>query len=407
MRYLILAAAVLMQLCLGATYSWSVYVAELKSLTGLSQGGVQLPFSFFYFIFPLTMVFSGRVLARRGPRFSAMTGGILFGSGWLLAGMGSSSFVLTVAGIGLVAGIGAGLAYIVPISTAIQWFPDKKGLVTGISVAGFGGGAAFVSQVAGRLMSQFGYDPFQVFSVMGGIFLVVICLAGSLMQLPPAAAGEAPETRLTNASEATAPGRGNASQKSPEPLAPWQVLKHPLFRILYFAMFSGLAAGFAVNANLKELYAGPSLQAGITAVSLFALANALGRIIWGALFDRMSPALAVRANLLCQALLMISAGFLLDSTYGFYLFALGTGFNYGGILVLYASSTALCWGDRQMGTIYGWLFSSNIPAALAPVFAGLVFDIGGSFLPAFWIIAGMLVLSVFFVPGQLERSSFH
>ncbi|GAB6145837.1 MFS transporter [Desulfocicer niacini] len=388
-RYLVLLSAVIMQLCLGATYSWSVYVADLKSITGISQAGVQLPFSFFYFVFPLTMVFSGSMLTRMGPRFSAVLGGILFGSGWMIAGFGGHAFGFTVVGIGVIAGAGAGLAYIVPLSTAILWFPRQKGLVTGIAVAGFGGGAAIVSQVGGVLMAQMEKSPFQVFPLLGMVFLVLICMAGSAMKVPDRVSGQ------------------DALKREDYGVSVSVMISQPMFRILYFAMFSGLAAGFAVNANLKELYTGSAgVHVGVLAVSLFALANALGRVCWGGLFDRVLPATAVKANLLCQAFLLLLGSFFLSSKAGFYLFALGTGFNYGGILVLYASSTALCWGDKRMGAIYGLLFSANIPAAVAPMAAGWIFDIGGSFFPVFAVIGGLLVLSVFLVPASFMAQNF-
>ncbi len=378
-----------MQLCLGATYSWSVYVTDLKSITGIGQAGVQLPFSFFYFVFPLTMVFAGSMLTRMGPRFSAVLGGILFGSGWMIAGFGGHAFGFTVVGIGIIAGAGAGLAYIVPLSTAILWFPKQKGLVTGIAVAGFGGGAAIVSQVGGMLMTQMEKSPFQVFSLLGMVFLVLICMAGSAMKVPDSVADQ----------DALKSGEDNGVSVS-------GMISQPMFRILYFAMFSGLAAGFAVNANLKELYAGSAgVHVGVLAVSLFALANALGRICWGALFDRVSPATAVKANLLCQALLLLLGSFFLASKTGFYIFALGTGFNYGGVLVLYASSTVLCWGDKRMGTIYGLLFSANIPAAVAPMAAGWVFELAGSFVPAFAAIGALLMISVFLLPASLKTQN--
>lgn len=109
------------------------------------------------------MIFSGMLMARKGPRFNAVTGGILFGAGWILAGAGDHHFALTVTGIGGLAGIGAGLAYIVPIATLVKWFPKHKGAVTGIAVAGFGGGAALVSQIAGRMISITDKTPFEVF----------------------------------------------------------------------------------------------------------------------------------------------------------------------------------------------------------------------------------------------------
>ena len=159
MRYLILVSAVLMQMCLGATYSWSVYVQPLKDLTGLAQGPVQIPFTLFYFIFPLTMMIAGGFLPKIGPRISAMVGGLLFGGGWLLAGLGSQSFAFTMLGIGGMAGIGAGMAYIVPIAVCIRWFPRSPGLVTGIAVAGFGGGGALGSQSGGSVETDLGDNP--------------------------------------------------------------------------------------------------------------------------------------------------------------------------------------------------------------------------------------------------------
>ncbi|WDP91547.1 MAG: MFS transporter [Desulfobacter sp.] len=371
MRYLILVSAVVMQVCLGATYSWSVYVQPLKDLTGLAQGPVQIPFTVFYFIFPATMMVAGSYLPRIGPRRSAMAGGLFFGGGWLLAGLGAHSFVFTVLGIGAMAGMGAGMAYIVPIAVCIRWFPRSKGLVTGVAVAGFGGGAAMVSQAGGYMISSMGLTPFYTFGVFGMLFLCLVTGAGALMHFPrtPDAAGE---------------GCGTP--------APAKVLTHINFRILYFAMFIGLAAGFAVNANLKELYrgGGDAVGLGITAVSLFALANAAGRVIWGAVFDRTASAAAIQANLGCQALVLGTAPFLTNTAWGFMALALATGFNYGGVLVIYAASASRSWGAGNIGQVYGWLFTSNIPAALSPILAGLVFDRMNTFTPALAVLAVLL-----------------
>ena len=104
MRYVILLSAVMMQMCLGATYSWSVYVHPLKTLTGLQQGPVQIPFTAFYFSFPLTMMLAGTILPKIGPRMCAMGGGFLFGSGWLIASLGYKNFLFTTMGIGVVSG---------------------------------------------------------------------------------------------------------------------------------------------------------------------------------------------------------------------------------------------------------------------------------------------------------------
>jgi OFA family oxalate/formate antiporter-like MFS transporter len=370
-RYLILAAAVLMQVCLGATYSWSVYVRPIREITGLLQGPVQLPFTVFYFVFPATMILTGTLLPRLGPRFCAVTGGLLFGGGWMLASLGSINFAFTIAGIGLCAGLGAGFAYIVPIATCIRWFPDNKGLVTGVAVAGFGGGAALVSQTAGWLMNSLAWSPFSTFFLFGLLFLLCVGFGGMMMKNP----GE------------------SSPQKTPS-LSFREVVREPQFRLLYLAMIAGLAAGFTVNANLKELFPAGSVQTGITAVALFALANALGRVTWGWLADRVRALTAIRCNLAGQAVILLFSPLILVSENGLLLCAVLAGFHYGGVLVLYAATVAGIWGHRHVGQVYGWLFSANIPAALAPLFAGMFFDHARSFTGALRIEAALLFLAI-------------
>lgn len=376
MRYTILLAAILMQMCLGATYSWSIYVQPLKALTGLQQGPVQIPFTLFYFLFPLTMMGAGTLLPKIGPRISGMLGGLLFGGGWLLASLGSHSFLYTILGIGVLSGIGAGLAYIVPIAVAIQWFPNNKGLVTGLAVAGFGGGAALVSQLGGWFMVGLRQTPFDTFFIFGLLFMAIVVCSGATMHFPE-----------------------SVGRTRPDQIKLTALLRHPTFRLLYGAMFIGLASGFAVNANLKELYLGDGkmVQIGITAVSVFALANAGGRIIWGTIFDRLESATAVQANLVCQALVLLTAPLMLSSMTGFLLFALLTGFNYGGVLVVYVASTSRCWGADRVSQIYGYLFSSNIPASMSPILAGLIFDTFHSFNFALWSLGALLLLVAFVV----------
>jgi len=340
-------------------------------LTGLSQGPVQLPFSLFYFAFPLTTILSGTLLSRLGPRLCAVVGGVAFGGGWMLASLGGRHFSFTVIGIGLLAGIGVGFAYIVPIATCIQWFPRHRGLVTGVAVAGFGGGAALVSQAAGYGMNTLGLTPFAVFGRLGFAFLILVTLAGLFMERPD-------------------PKPGSRRRVARLPLSGF--LGRKVFWVLYGAMFTGLAAGFAVNANLRDLVPGSGLRTGVIAVSLFAVANALGRVLWGALFDRVASGPAIRANLLCQAAVFLCGPWILKSEPGLIAFAFLSGLNYGGVLVVYASSSARIWGNESVGQVYGWLFSANVPAALAPLLAGLVYDRVGDFTVSLGVF-GLLLLA--------------
>ncbi len=152
-----------------------------------------------------------------------------------------------------------------------------------------------------------------------------------------------------------------------------------------------------MNANLRDLCPAAGIGAGIAAVSLFAVANALGRILWGVLFDRVGSGTAVQANLLCQAGVLLCGRWLLGSEAGLVCFAVLTGLNYGGVLVVYASTSARIWGDRAVGQVYGWLFSANVPAALAPLLAGFVFDRYGDFTVVLWGLGLLLLFAALWV----------
>lgn len=370
-RYVPLAASLLLQICLGAIYAWSVFVAPLRQTAGITQTVAQVPFSLFYFCFPLTMLFAGSLLHRMGPRACAMIGGAIFGGGWLLASLGGASFLWTVLGIGLLAGIGVGVVYVVPIAVLVRWFPESRGVVTGLAVAGFGGGALLISQTAGWLIAT-GLTPFEVFRLLGLMFLVVSVPAGWFMVFPPG---------VTGTKEA--------------PVGVRAVLGRPEFRLLYLCMVIALAGGFAVNANLRDLSAYGASGSGLIAVGVFAVANAAGRPLWGFFFDRARPRSVIIVNLIGQALLLLSAGFWLDRNAGYLAFAALAGLHYGGVLVVYASMVVRVWGAAQVGQVYGWLFSANIIAAPAAMLSGLWFDAAGGFLIPFAILgSGMLIAAL-------------
>lgn len=370
-RFVILFATIAATICLGATYSWSVFVTPIRALTGIDQRGAQIPFSTFYICFPATLIFAGPLLARLGPRRMMTLGGLIFGCGWMTASLGRIHFAFTVAGIGALGGMGVGLAYIVPIATCILWFPKHKGAITGLAVAGFGGGAMGIARIADHLMrSPAGWSPFDVFRTLGAAFLVTLTLAGLAMANPP-----------------------NYATKRSQPGDAAAILRGRVFWILYGAMFAGLIAGFSVNANMKQLYRGKSLEAGLIAVQIFALANALGRIAWGFIFDRTRAATALRLNLALQAAVLLAAPAMLGAPSGLYAFAALTGLGYGGVLVLYASTTARLWGPERLGPVYSLLFSANIPASFSPMLVGWVYDLRGSFTPALLAIGGALALA--------------
>ena len=365
-----------MQLCLGATYSWNVFVEPLRRLTGLGQGDLQIPYSVFYITFPLTTLFSGVLLKRLGPRRCALLSGLLYGGGWMLAGLGRRDFIWTILGCGALSGAGVGVAYLVPIALCVQWFPKRKGLVTGFAVAGFGGGAALVALAAKRLMGQYGAAPFLAFQILGAVFFVLIVLAALALRWPEGAREEAERTEV----------------------AFLPTIRQRAFQILYGAMLAGLTAGQVVIVNLRELqHGGGGLEAGARAVALFAIANASGRIFWGWCFDRLPSHAVLILNLLAQAILLFFSPLILGSEAGLQVFALLAGLNYGGVLVLYASSAARQWGAHQVGHIYGWIFSVNALASLAPFLSGKAYDNWGNFTLSLYIAGGMALFAAIFI----------
>ncbi|MGB5410536.1 MAG: MFS transporter, partial [Woeseiaceae bacterium] len=151
-RWIIVVGAIMIQLALGAIYAWSVFTARLTDANGayaFSASETAWVFSAGLSTFAIVMVFAGRILPRVGPRMLSLAGGVLLGAGYILGGLFGESFWVQLLCIGIVAGAGIGLAYVVPISVCVKWFPDKKGAITGLAVAGFGFGATIWVKLAG------------------------------------------------------------------------------------------------------------------------------------------------------------------------------------------------------------------------------------------------------------------
>jgi OFA family oxalate/formate antiporter-like MFS transporter len=230
------------------------------------------------------------------------------------------------------------------------------------------------------MMLAGGASPFQALTLLGLSFLVLGLPAATRMAFPDGG-DVAPDVSLSRR----------------------ELARTVEFRQLFPAMVAGLAAGFAVNTNLKDLSPAGVPAAGVTAVSVFAVANAAGRIAWGWLFDRMLPASVIRLNLFAQAAVLAAVSLLVRDLPSLLICAGLAGFNYGGVLVLYASTVARRWGIANMGQVYGLLFTANILASPAPMAAGFSLDILGSFTPAFLLFALFAAGAAFAVGGSVNR----
>ncbi len=361
-RWVALAAAVAMQLCLGATYSWAVFVGPLRRLEGIGQAAAQLPYSLFYYVFPLTLTALASAPGRHRPVPKAVGGGLLFGTAWIVAGHCGGRPVWLTAAIGVLGGVGVGLAYLVPVATAMAWFPRHKGLVTGVAVAGFGGGAALLGRLADHLMAVRGWSPYEVLRAFGMAFIVVVPLAGLAMAEPP---------------------RPVSAGAVPAPMPPRlrTIAASPAFRVLLATFTAGLAAGLSINGNLRQL--GAAAAAGTGLVPAFAIANAAGRLAWGWAADRLPPAATLTGNLAAWTGLLLAARWLDRTPAGLLALAATGGFLYGGALVVHPSAVARIWGADAFVRVYGWLAAAHFLAALGPAASGWTYDSLGTFRPAF------------------------
>src|ERR1700736_929075 len=184
-RWVIAIAGVFLQIALGAVSAWSVFRVPLSKQFGWSISEVTLTFTICIFVLGFASFFGGLWLSRRGPRLVALTGGFLYGAGLFLASFSNHGLWWLYLTYGVIGGIGLGFSYIVPVAVLVKWFPDRRGLITGIAVGGFGAGALITAPVATHLIQSVGV--LKTFALLGIALLVVTMATGYFMQNPPQA----------------------------------------------------------------------------------------------------------------------------------------------------------------------------------------------------------------------------
>ncbi|HSQ49438.1 MAG TPA: OFA family MFS transporter [Candidatus Deferrimicrobiaceae bacterium] len=418
-RWVIVVGGILIQLALGAIYAWSAFTGPLQGTAtapsefGFTKTETQIIFSVGLLVFAIFTIIGGRLQGKLGPMKVAMIGGTLLGLGYILASFMGVSFIGKLIFIGVLAGAGIGLAYVVPIATAVKWFPDKKGLVSGLAVAGFGFGAFIWFLLAnppsilgfrGLIALQAGaYTVANVdfaFLVYGIIFLILV-LAGSLtMRNPPAGwkpAGWVPPQTTTGKASAVLGCR------------PKEMLRRKSFYILWVMFLVGALAGLMVIGNVQNFakdttdgftaYGFSSQEAidfaVIGAAVCLPIFNGAGRIVWGQVSDRIGRGKALIGMFAFQAVMMAVFFYTTSNPILFYVTAALIGFNFGGNFALFPVSCADSFGPENLAVNYGFLFTAyGIGGIVGPILAGMVQDAGLSFLYAFIPAAAMCAIAV-------------
>lgn len=407
-RWLVVAGALLIQVSLGAIYAWSVFTPALKDAgwTGLET---QIVFAVGLLTFATVMVFAGRALGRLGPRKLAAAGGLLLGSGYLLAGLlGGTAFWPVLVGIGLIGGAGIGIGYVVPIAVGMRWFPDRKGLITGLAVAGFGFGAMGWVKLAGEwgnLIADHGLGG--TFAIYGVLFAILTFLGSIWMVMPPK--GWVPDGFV-----ATTP----AAAKGGENFSVAEMLRTPQFYLVFLTFAVSAGAGL-MSIGLMKLYPMEALQAegysateasaiaGTAMAVFFSLANGAGRIAWGTLSDWIGRRRSVTVMTATQALFLFAFTSMAGNEYLLYLGAMLIGFNFGGNFALFPTVTADLFGTDRVGQNYPFVFLSyGVGGVVGPLLGGMLGDMG-NFPLAFSIcaiagLAGALLMLLVYHPDHDE-----
>ncbi|OFV96539.1 MAG: hypothetical protein A3F68_02715 [Acidobacteria bacterium RIFCSPLOWO2_12_FULL_54_10] len=383
-RWLIVLGGVLMNLSLGAIYGWSLFVPALRSDLTLTAQQTSLVFAIAIGVFAVSFLIGGRIQDKKGPYVVSMTGSILYSLGFLLTSQVSSLQGLYWA-FGLVVGVGAGLGYVTPIAVVSKWFPDRRGLVVGISVGAFGAGSAILGQFAPGWIASAGWQ--NVMQWLGIGYFVATMIGAQLLKNPPA--GWKPE--------GWTPAASSPAKSSGLDFAPSEIIKTPHFWRLWISYALGASAGLMVISQLVPyaMSAIPGTTAAIagTAVIVGAIGSALGRILSGWLSDHIGRIKTLSMMIMLSAISLPLLG-RIDTLLMLWPLLFVVYYCYGTLLSVFASTTADFFGSKNVGANYGLVFLSwGVAGSLGPILAGRLYDQLGSYTRAFDILAVLLVVA--------------
>ncbi|MDA3900648.1 MAG: MFS transporter [Spirochaetes bacterium] len=365
-KLLTVVASFAVMLCIGGVYAWSIFASELITGYGLSSTQTQIVFGLLIAVFPVTMIFAGRLEKLIGVRGVVFLSALFMGSGYLLASFSDANIYILLLGIGVLAGTGTGFGYLAALTTPVKCFPEKKGMITGIASAGFGLAAVLLSSVVEKMLIS-GIDVFMVFRYMAGAYFFLIFIFSFFMKSP--------------GSNLQLPG-----------LSVRLLFKTPRFYLLFAGIFLGTFAGLTVVGNLKPMGAVYSIENHILVigVSVFAVANFTGRILWGILSDYSGAHHALTAALLFQGIAIILMGIIDLNNYSYLILSAAVGFGFGSNFVLFAKESAQFFGLENLSAVYPYVFLGYALAGLTgPSSGGLIFDITGSYTIAVYICAAL------------------
>ena len=398
-RSLMALFCTVLQVCFGTVYAWSFFQTLLVRQLGWTFTETAWAFSLTILSLGTSAAWAGALLPKVGPRRLAVTGSVMFSVGYVLASLALKWDMLALfyVGYGVIGGAGIGLGYVTPVATVAKWFPDKKGLATGIVVMGFGVGAFLLSKgLAPLLVSRLAGDLSQVFLGLGVIFACVLIPCSLLLSNPPAAATAVAEQTPADESDSAAP-----------------YLRSSEFALMWIVFFFNIAAGISVISFQSELLqevwglADPTVEPatlaeyGATLIAVSSLCNGVGRLFWGLLSDRLGRVRVFRILLASQ---MVVFGILMTerNPYVFSVLVCYILLCFGGGFATMPSFVLDVFGPQKMSTIYGTILTAWAAAGICgPLYVGYLKDQYPDRAFIYCFLIGILMLGLGYVFSYL------
>lgn len=386
-RYLVATAGVLLHLMLGSTYAWSVYRNPIMKVTHWDQSSVAFAFSLAIFCLGISAAYMGKLVEKFGPRITGSVSAILYASGNIITGLAISQkeLWLLYLGYGILGGLGLGAGYITPVSTIIKWFPDKRGLATGLAIMGFGFASLLTSPIAQYLISHQGLV--ETFYILGTVYFLVMITVSQFIKRPTSDESCELASRVVDVKKADLTSGMTANE----------ALKTYHFYVLWIVFFINIACGLgliSVIAPMAQDMAGMSAQQAAVVVGLMGIFNGFGRLLWAGLSDyigrpitfivlfSVNIAMSLVLMFLHIPILFITAMAILMTCYG-------AGFS---LIPPYLSDV---FGAKELAALHGYILTAWAMAALfGPMLLSISYQLSGSYVTTLLLFTILYALAL-------------